>query len=50
MFADPVFTQQTSWEENQFHIREEQLQSSPGNRVQLKVKPSAVVRLEVSMN
>jgi alpha-N-arabinofuranosidase len=50
IFADPVFTQQISWEENQFHIREDQLQPSPGNTLRLKVKASAVVRLEMRMN
>lgn len=50
MYADPVFTQQSSWEENQFHVRESQLQPSAGNTLQLKIKPSAVVRLEISMN
>lgn len=49
MYADPVFTEQSSWEENQFHI----LESQPNHhleKLQLKLKPSAVVRLEISMH
>lgn len=50
VYADPVFTRQSSWEENQFHMQDRQLKPSAGNTLQLKIKPSAVVRLEIRMN